>query len=235
MSRFLLLSMALTVVLAQAAMANTISISVANSGFEDHLIIDSLGNPVGCQYSSTYGDGHVNGPLPTTGLGWTFGPSVYPGSDALDGLIRDSGWGDAAYAGAQMAFVTGTGYISQDLSGFQTGTATVSFYALGRTTYGPTGLKATINGTTLTFSGNETITPGSSWLQYTSNSFDVTAGTNYALTISGTIPLSTGGDLSSYVDNVSVLNSYTIPEPSAVILMVTGLIGLLAYAWRERK
>jgi hypothetical protein len=26
-----------------------------------------------------------------------------------------------------------------------------------------------------------------------------------------------------------------VPEPSSVLLMVTGLIGLLAYAWRKRK
>ena len=27
----------------------------------------------------------------------------------------------------------------------------------------------------------------------------------------------------------------TIPEPSAIVLLVTGLVGLLAYAWRKRK
>lgn len=36
----------------------------------------------------------------------------------------------------------------------------------------------------------------------------------------------------SYVDNFSV---GTIPEPSTITLLVTGLFGLLAYAWRKRK
>lgn len=40
-------------------------------------------------------------------------------------------------------------------------------------------------------------------------------------------------DAYSYVDNVSV--SSPIPEPSTIALLATGLIGLLAYAWRKRK
>jgi predicted MFS family arabinose efflux permease len=33
-------------------------------------------------------------------------------------------------------------------------------------------------------------------------------------------------------DNLSVS---TVPEPSAVLLMAMGLVGLLAYAWRKQK
>jgi hypothetical protein len=36
------------------------------------------------------------------------------------------------------------------------------------------------------------------------------------------------------VDNVR-LSSTSIPEPSSVLLLATGLIGLLCYAWRKRK
>ncbi len=239
MSRFMLLAMLLTVALVQAAGATTISISVANSGFEDYLIVGTnpnsvvnFGNAVPCQYSATFGNTHDFGALPT-GIGWTFGDSTNP---SFNGLIRDGGWGDAAYAGSQMAFFEGTGSISQALSGFHTGTATVSFYAAGRSNFGPNGIKATINGTELTFGESTTITPTNSvWALYTSNEFNVTSGVDYTLTILGTIPFSAGTDMSSYVDNVSVSNTYTIPEPSAVILFVTGLVGMLAYAWRKQK
>ncbi len=33
----------------------------------------------------------------------------------------------------------------------------------------------------------------------------------------------------------SLYSAMTIPEPSSVILLVTGVLGLLAYAWRKRK
>ena len=29
--------------------------------------------------------------------------------------------------------------------------------------------------------------------------------------------------------------STTVPEPSVIVLLATGLLGLLAYAWRKRK
>lgn len=39
-----------------------------------------------------------------------------------------------------------------------------------------------------------------------------------------------GTPWTAYVDNVSI-----IPEPGAFVLLATGLIGLLAYAWRKRR
>lgn len=43
-------------------------------------------------------------------------------------------------------------------------------------------------------------------------------------------------DYQSDVDNVKVtLNPSSVPEPSSVVLIGTGLLGLLAYAWRKRK
>ncbi len=47
------------------------------------------------------------------------------------------------------------------------------------------------------------------------------------------------GNLGARVDNWAlsdtVLPSVLIPEPNAVILLCTGMLGLLAYAWRKRK
>lgn len=47
-------------------------------------------------------------------------------------------------------------------------------------------------------------------------------------------PASGFGDVTMF-DNVSVFNSTVVPEPSTIALLATGLIGLLAYAWRKRK
>ena len=33
----------------------------------------------------------------------------------------------------------------------------------------------------------------------------------------------------------SLSSAYSAPEPSAVVLLISGLIGLLCYAWRRQK
>ena len=40
------------------------------------------------------------------------------------------------------------------------------------------------------------------------------------------------GSSTAWVDNFSVTG---VPEPSTLGLLITGLLGLLAYAWRKRK
>jgi len=229
MSRFLLLSMALTVVLAQAAAAATIPITVANSGFEDVVISEMA-------VSDPWGSNNER-PLPTNGLGWTFKASS---GDSYAGLLRDGFWGQHDFD-HQVAFLEGTGSISQVLSGFSTGTATVSFWAEARNNpYGPNGIKVTIGGTELTFGTSTTVTPpevltyGAGFMtKYISKEFDVTANNNYTLAITGTVPFSTS-DLTTYIDNVSVSNT-VVPEPSAFILAVMGVVGLLGYVRRKRK
>ena len=40
-------------------------------------------------------------------------------------------------------------------------------------------------------------------------------------------------DAWGYIDNVKL--SVATPEPSTLALLATGLLGLLAYAWRKRR
>ena len=49
-----------------------------------------------------------------------------------------------------------------------------------------------------------------------------------------TIAIGAGGNVQYVLDSVS-LSSAVIPEPGAFMLLATGLIGLLAYAWRRRR
>lgn len=58
-------------------------------------------------------------------------------------------------------------------------------------------------------------------------------------TVSPTIPLlvqaySFGGATQHY-DAISVTDTAPIPEPGTLIIMATGMLGLLCYAWRKRK
>lgn len=140
---------------------------------------------------------------------WTFGPSPTP----ADGL-RFEGLMDSVPFDKTCAFFEGETWVSQELSGFQTGTATVSFYAQGRDTggagrFGPNPLKVTMNGVVLTFDKSSTVTPDlRDMTLYTSDPFPVKAGTTYKLVIAGTIPYEAGvTDMTSFVDNVSVFNS----------------------------
>jgi len=140
---------------------------------------------------------------------WTFGPNPTP----ADGL-RFEGAMDSVPYEKTCAFFEGETWVSQELSGFQDGTAIVSFYAQGRDTggagrYGPNPLKVTMNGEVLTFNGSGTVTPDlRDMTLYTSDPFPVKAGTTYKLVIAGTIPYEAGvTDMTSFVDNVSVFNS----------------------------
>jgi hypothetical protein len=45
------------------------------------------------------------------------------------------------------------------------------------------------------------------------------------------VDLSTG----AYMDNIRVTATSPVPEPSTLVLLSTGLIGLVAYAWRKRR
>jgi hypothetical protein len=87
------------------------------------------------------------------------------------------------------------------------------------------------------------------WQQW---KLDYTEGTaNITLTVDGnssTLPINASGALSlsnisifsdmgsgCYLDAVSVTNVTPVPEPSTLVLLTGGLLGLLAYAWRKRR
>ena len=188
----------------------------------------------------------------TTALpGWTATSSQTSGADGVtNGLfawVMLNGWsglGTIPEGSAVLNFASSDESISQSFA-VAAGTAyTVSYYDRYRDTSGCT-LKATLGAaagtltlgpstvSTPTGSGTSTLTQttlgtSSAWTEYT---FGFTASQSTTATL--TFGSATGSD-GVYLDNVSV-TAIPTPEPTTIVLLTTGLLGLLAYAWRRRK
>jgi hypothetical protein len=225
MMRFTLLSVALLSVLVQAAAAAPV---VVNSGFEDPALTTT-------DWAYTNPFAHDHGLAELTDIpGWTFGPS---GGDSYDGIIRcgRTEFPAGATDNMQWAFLEGSGAITQTVGGFATGTATISFQGFGRNTPGAggNGIQVLVDGAAVTIAGSSSVTPADGVVtSYTTDSFNVSAG-SHTVTFLGTIPISSG-DHTVFVDNIGVANT-AVPEPSTLIVLSTGVLGLLAYAWRKNK
>ena len=70
------------------------------------------------------------------------------------------------------------------------------------------------------------------WYQQTFR-FEATA-TSTTLTFSPAANTQNAGYWGAFIDNVSVMQSTAVPEPSAVILLAGGLVGLFAAQRRRR-
>ena len=108
---------------------------------------------------------------------------------------------------------------------------TVSYYEVSRSDDwgGETGLTTSITGVAATGTLSQLAdTPlASGWTLYSFNFTPTESGTA-RLTFTGAS--GNGGQ----IDNVSVTATALVPEPGTIALLVTGLFGLMAFAWRKR-
>jgi hypothetical protein len=83
------------------------------------------------------------------------------------------------------------------------------------------------------FSGD---TGTNTWATYDDLSFTAVAGAPYLSYPIG-VQFTTGGSgsTSRYADFDKVNLNLVTPEPGTIVLLITGLLGLLAYAWRKRR
>jgi hypothetical protein len=203
--------------LAQSVSATVI---VQNGGFDDLTI------PGPDPEYFVYNSADAN---PLSVPGWTLQDAN--GSNVAVGILTPQGishWQRSALSGAQMITMgSGNGgWFEQTISGLSNGTFSVNFSESG---YGGswTGTTSvTLDGTALTFGGSPTVSRNAtSWQAFTSDSINISAGPH-------TLRF-TNADLGDY-DKISISGTST-PEPGTCVLLVTGLFGLLAYAWRKRK
>jgi hypothetical protein len=140
--------------------------------------------------------------------------------------------------GSQYAEVASTAYLWQN-TGFvlQTGdTVTLSAYAQHDSPSGTSKLKLMV------YDANDSSTLGTAFLGDNIAMTDTWAG---PYTVSGVcdssvngkyVTVAVGGATAQWADIDAVsLTVLREPEPSVVVLLVTGLLGLLCYAWRKRR
>lgn len=169
------------------------------------------------------------------GSGWTWtGASGIVAGSPFDTPLNNCG--SAPFEGAQMAYLeggTGVSAIEQTVSSLDTGNQYVlSFHAKALHNYGLSvnPFHVSLGGVDVSFGGSTLVTPGDAdYSLYASGVFTPTAST---LTLrfydTGNAP----GSQLSLIDAVSIT---TVPEPTTLAILATGLIGLLAYAWRKHR
>jgi hypothetical protein len=218
--KLLLAVVGLSFVIGQTSMADVIQ----NGGFE------TLANPI------VHSNDDYTTPLglvdPDTGVpGWHLSSSSAP-DYALD--IRPS---DFYHQSGLNCMVLEGGWLYQDIT-VEAGPMVVSFYAqdwYAGVVADP--LAVTLDGAPLLIGGQAKVTAPKSadlasaiWTKYTTDEVTLAAGT-YRLQI--TADPYVGSLCGVFIDDVTA--GVPTPEPASIVLLASGVLGLLAYAWRKRK
>ncbi len=146
-----------------------------------------------------------------------------------NGVIHtgEGAWGSPIAAdGTYLAFVQGSGSLSQSFTATATSGLAVNWFDANRTAYGSQSYSVSINdGVSTTVLGTYT-TSSTPFVAQTSAKFGVIAGQSYTLSFNGLI----AADRTAFIDNVSLA---VVPEPASWALMIVGF-GLVGVAARRR-
>ena len=146
-----------------------------------------------------------------------------------DGTTSTSGQAAFIQAFAGSGFTSN--FISQSLSGFSSGFASVTFSIEQRTTIGNNPIDVKLDSQDL---GTYLASSSSSFNTITTPLVAVTAGSHTLYFISTN---NAGVDVTQFIDNVSVTNNVAgaVPEPASLTLFGLASMSLLGYGWRRRK
>ncbi|MFC1823408.1 PEP-CTERM sorting domain-containing protein [Thermodesulfobacteriota bacterium] len=197
---------ALLAVLLFATTTNVMAITIGDASFEDISVA-----PNSFLYSPTSSD-------------WTF--------STLAGVIDPfSAFGSPeAPDGEQFAFIQDSSYFEQSISFAEMGNYTISYFEAGRfvapnpSIGGNLDYNVSIDGTII---HSDSTTSNQSFISVTSSVFSVTAG-SHLLKFEGT----TLTDDTGFFDSISI---NPIPEPTTMLLLGSGLIGLAGFRRKFRK
>jgi hypothetical protein len=235
MKRFLCVLAVVAVfgVLGSPAMA--VNFYLANDGFEAPDLTSTAGGiGSGWFYSANIVQEINGGPYAMT--------NATNGNHGADGsVILTSTHGQAAAIQASASGTSldaGAEYIAQNLTGLPAGTWQASLdiedrlgYAASVEVYIRDVSVFTGSGPGQTLLGTYSAASSTSFNTVVTPSFDTNGTDLYRLYI-----VSTTAPAMTFVDNVHLTGTLAAtPEPGTIVLVTTGLIGLLCYAWRKQK
>ena len=146
--------------------------------------------------------------------------NVYSFTSVCDGLALFNGQLNASTGGT-------SNYVSLDINGLDNSKTYDLYLYSARTTYGADSTDFVVNGVTKTLVSTNVsnFVPGDNYTTFLAQS-----------PTSGTLRVTFGGGTYGGVFSaMQIVGVSDVPEPGTVIILSTGLIGLLAYAWRKRK